>query len=247
MRESTHVIAGRCTTTFEGTRESVQHGDVIVVVKPDGTVLVHDADGYQPVAWLTRPESVTIDEGAVTASDGDQHLSVTVQHAHLRGGYPASTAGVPVGTCPDCNGTLVRTTGSVSCPDCGRYPLPSNATVLEDQCGTCGLPKIRAERGAAFEVCLDHTCESLAEQVREAFDREWDCPDCGSDLRVLRRGGLFLGCEAYPDCETGYGFPDGIHDGTCSCGLGVFQTPTGRRCLDSGCEEVGRGHDDTPV
>jgi len=35
MPDSAHVIAGRCTTAFEGTREQQQHGDVIVLVKPD--------------------------------------------------------------------------------------------------------------------------------------------------------------------------------------------------------------------
>mgnify|MGYP000686307967 FL=1 len=29
------VIAGRCTTTLEGARDRHQHGDVLVVVKPD--------------------------------------------------------------------------------------------------------------------------------------------------------------------------------------------------------------------
>jgi DNA topoisomerase-1 len=29
------VIAGRCTTVFEGSRERTQHGDALVVVKPD--------------------------------------------------------------------------------------------------------------------------------------------------------------------------------------------------------------------
>jgi DNA topoisomerase-1 len=37
MPETAHVIAGRCTTVFEGTREQQQHGDVLVVVKPDST------------------------------------------------------------------------------------------------------------------------------------------------------------------------------------------------------------------
>jgi DNA topoisomerase-1 len=60
MPEATNVIAGRCTTAFEGPREQEQYGDMIVLAKPDGTVLVHDADGYQPVAWLTRASTVTV-------------------------------------------------------------------------------------------------------------------------------------------------------------------------------------------
>jgi len=37
MPEQIHVIAGRCTTAFEGPREREQHGDVLVLVKPDST------------------------------------------------------------------------------------------------------------------------------------------------------------------------------------------------------------------
>jgi hypothetical protein len=52
MPEQTHIIAGRCTTVFEETREQggaatenrtdvgrkqEQHGDMIVLVKPDST------------------------------------------------------------------------------------------------------------------------------------------------------------------------------------------------------------------
>ncbi|MFB6301383.1 MAG: hypothetical protein ABEH78_00760, partial [Haloferacaceae archaeon] len=48
------VLAGECTVRFEGSRERTQRGHVIVVIKPDRTTLVHDADGYQPAAWLTR-------------------------------------------------------------------------------------------------------------------------------------------------------------------------------------------------
>lgn len=229
------VIAGRCTTSFEGTRDKTQHGDVVVLIKPDNTVLVHDAGGYQPVAWLTRPESVTVSDGRVQASDGDQFLEVDVHDTHVRGNYPTSDAGIPVGECPDCGATLARSGGSVSCFSCGSYSLPRNATVLEESCGDCGLPRIRVERGVSFVVCLDRACEPLDERVRAAFDREWSCPDCGDDLRVLRRGGLILGCDSYPECETGFRFPDGVHDGVCGCGLPTFETPAGCRCLDDSC------------
>jgi DNA topoisomerase-1 len=239
MPDATHVIAGTCTTTFDGTgRDRRQHGDVLVIVKPDGTTLVHDAAGYQPVAWLTRPESVTVEPDAVTAADGDQHLSVSVHDTHARGRYPTSDAGVPVGECP-CGGRLVRARGAVTCPACGdRYGLPTGAAVTDEHCSECGLPRVRVERGATFVVCLDRGCESLDERVRAAFDREWDCPDCGADLRVLRRGGLVLGCDRYPDCETAFAFPEGAHDGTCTCGLPAFESSSGRRCLDAGCGEA---------
>jgi DNA topoisomerase-1 len=37
MPDTVHVVAGRCTTVFEGTREQEQHGDAIGLVKPDET------------------------------------------------------------------------------------------------------------------------------------------------------------------------------------------------------------------
>jgi DNA topoisomerase-1 len=163
MPDCTHVIAGRCTTTFDGDgRDHSQHGDVLVVVKPDGTTLVHDGAGYQPVAWLTRPESVTVGPDTVTATDGDQRLSVDVHEARARGRYRTSDAGTPVGDCP-CGGRLVRARGAVTCPGCGdRYGLPSGATVTDERCGDCALPRIRAERGATFVVCLDADCDRAA-------------------------------------------------------------------------------------
>lgn len=236
MPAHTQVVAGRCTTTFAGTREAEQHGDVIVIVKPDNTVLVHDADGYQPVAWLTRPESVTVTEEAVTASDGDQLLHVEIHEAGTHTQLPIGEAGTPVGTCPDCASTLVRTNGAVSCPSCGSFGIPSSAMVCETTCDDCGFPQIRVERGESFTLCLDRDCESLDERVRDRFDRRWSCPSCGDDLRVLRRGGLMLGCDSYPDCETGFAFPDGVHSGQCGCGLPKFETATGLRCVDATCD-----------
>lgn len=236
MSETTHVVAGRCRTVFEGTREQTQHGDVLVVVKPDQTVLVHDEDGYQPIAWLTRPQSVTVAGDTILARDGDQSLEVTIEEEYDRVQYPTSSAGIPVGDCPDCDSNLVRTRGTVTCPDCDRgHSLPSGAVLLEESCSECGLPRIRVERGASFVVCLDASCESLDERVRAAFDREWSCPDCDGDLRVLRRGGLLLGCENYPECDRGFSFPQGIHDGTCECGLPRFERSSGQRCLDREC------------
>jgi DNA topoisomerase-1 len=228
------LLTGRCTATFDGSDTETHHGDCVVLVKPDDTVLVHDAAGYQPVAWLTRADAVTVTDDAVVARDGDQRLRVT-RHDTVAREVSASTAGIPVGDCPDCGDRLVRARGSVSCPGCGtRYGLPSGGTVIEETC-ECGCPLVRVTRGATFEVCLDRDCEPLLERVREQFDRAFDCPGCGGDLRVLRRGGLVFGCEGYPDCEAAFAVPEGTHDGACACGLPTFETPTGSRCLDSGC------------
>ena len=238
MPGQVHVIAGRCRTEFHQDAETtVAQGAVVVVCKPDNTVLVHDADGYQPVAWLTRPARLVVDGDRVEAVDGDRTLRVTVLESHGREVYPAGEAGAPVGDCRDCDGTLVRSGTSVHCGGCGvSFGLPADATVEDDPCADCGLPTMTVRRGEAFTVCLDAACGSYVDRVRAAFDRAWDCPDCGADLRVLRRGGLLLGCEDYPACENSFSLPAGLAVETCTCGLPVFDTATGTRCLDSGCE-----------
>jgi DNA topoisomerase-1 len=266
--DAVRVIAGESTTTFftagdaAGSEagggverawrpERERHGRLVTVVKPDGTTLVHDAAGYQPVAWLTRPDHVTVErEGSadgdertvVTAVDGDSRLRVRVATA-ARERHPTSPAGEPVGQCA-CGGRLVRDTDGVACVTCdARYGLPADATVVDEQCPDCGLPRFRVERGHAFTCCLDRACESLDRAVTEAFDREYDCPDCGSPLRVIRRGGLLLGCDAYPDCTFAVAVPDGIVTGECDCGLPVYEPRAGdgTRCADGSCGRHGRG------
>lgn len=241
------VLAGDCTVRFEGSRERTQRGHVVVVIKPDRTTLVHDADGYQPAAWLTRPDSLTVEADAdafgVTARTDEQRLRVVSHAVAGRATFPVSPAGVPVGRHPDTGGALVRTGGAVVDLDGDdRYPLVAGATVLEETCDDCDLPLMAVERGAAFEVCLDRDCDPLDAAVRERFDRAWTCPDCGSDLRIVRRRGrLLAGCDAHPDCETAFTVPAGIVVDDCPCGLPVFETATGRRCLDGTCDRFPSG------
>lgn len=241
MSDRVHVIAGRCTAQYrEADAPEREHlGDALVVCKSDDTLLVHDAEGYRPVAWLTRAEALTVDGDVVTAIDGDRTLRVTVHERYGGGVFPAGTAGEPVGDCPDCDGRLTRAAGAVTCGTCGdRYGVPDDATVLDETCEDCDLPRFSVARGEEFSVCLDRHCESLDEQVAAAFDRAWECPNCGDDLRVLRRGGLVFGCASYPACETALSFPAGEVVDTCECELPVFETATGRRCLDSTCDRA---------
>ncbi|WP_435348269.1 DUF91 domain-containing protein [Haloarchaeobius sp. HRN-SO-5] len=247
MSDSLELFAGDCSVAFENGDRTEHRGHVVVVVKPDDTVLVHDADGYQPVAWLTRAAAVshTTDDGlSLVARDGERVLRVRSHRLHLSGSYPVTDAGTPVGRCPGCDGSLVRTARAVECVDCdARHGVPTDATCHGGRCD-CGLPRMRVERGTALDLCVDRHCESLDEAVADRFDREWDCPDCGDDLRVLRRGGLLLGCDAYPGCDVGFAFPAGSVVGTCDCGLPLFETSGGRRCLDSTCDRsVGVGNE----
>ncbi|PSQ50808.1 DUF91 domain-containing protein [Halobacteriales archaeon SW_6_65_15] len=256
MTETVHVYAGDCTATYHRDGDAThQRGRVVVVHKPDGTVLVHDAEGYQPVQWLTRANAVHREQGedgsfALVAVKEDERLRV---ESHDRGDHArhdATPAGVPVGTCPDCTGakdveattsksagTLVWARGAVACLHCPtEHRLPGDATVLDSACD-CGLPRMAVERGARFELCVDRGCEGLDEVVRERFDREWSCPNCDGDLQVLRERTLFLGCENYPDCESSFALPDEEVVGECDCGLPLVETSDGPRCLDRDCDE----------
>jgi DNA topoisomerase-1 len=242
VTDAIRTFAGDCTVE---TDDRTYRGRVVVLVKPDRTVLVHDAEGYQPVAWLTRADAVTVEHDGsgvgLTARLDDRTLRVTGDDVRAAT-HPVTGAGVPVGTHPETGGALVRTGGAVVDVDAGtRYPLVAGATVLDEACPDCGLPRMRVERGDAFEVCIDRACDPLDDAVRERFDRAWPCPDCGDDLRIVRRRGrLLAGCDAYPDCETAFTIPAGVAVDDCPCGFPVFETATGRRCLDGTCDRADR-------
>lgn len=237
MQDATRVLAGDCTVTYENAETDEKRGEVVVLVKPDNTVLVHDAEGYQPASWLTRADVVRYasdaDGARLCAGKGDELLRVWSHETTLDTFAPVTPAGPDVGTCPDCDGPLVRARGGVTCLGChARYPLPRDATVLDGTCDRCGLPRIRVERGAVLEVCLDRHCESIDDRVRERFDGAWDCPRCGDPLRIERERGLRATCES---CEAAYPVPVGVVAGECDCGGPRFETASGERCLAPTC------------
>lgn len=237
MADAIRVIAGRCTVRHEADRTSESVGDVVVLVKPDNTVLVHDAAGYRPAGWLTRAESVqvSIAEGQfrLRATSGDETLEVAGEDPAVAE-FPTTAAGPTVGTCPACGDDLVRSGSTVTRLGCGEaYPLPRDAAVTGDTCEDCGLPTIAVERGTELTVCLDRDCESIDDAVAAAFDGEWVCPTCGDPLSIERDRTLGAACEA---CGTHYPIPSGTVAGTCACGLPIVETEHGSRCLDPQCQ-----------
>ena len=237
MQDAIRVFAGECTVTHHADRRSEKRGEVLVLIKPDNTVLVHDATGYRPAGWLTRADSVRVSqtdaELELTATKDEEWLSVESTNAEFVE-FPVTRAGPSVGTCPDCGGTMVRASGSVTCLSCGdSYRLPRDATVTDETCADCGLPTISVARGADLEVCLDRECSSIDDAVSARFDGEWSCRECGSPMIVSRERTLHVDC---PDCEASYPLPNGTVSGTCECGLPWFDTARGGRCLDAECE-----------
>ena len=228
-----HLLAGDCTTTFDGDRSYEKRGRVVCLRKPDDTLLVHDAAGYRPVAWLTRPDtSMAVGSPpTVEARDGDDRLRVTFHETSVDVRIPVSPAGEAAGPCPDCAGALVTRSGTLACTDCDReHALPAGATVLDTAC-ECGLARVEVTRGVTIEVCADRACEPLDAAIEAELDRRFDCPDCGRDMRVVRAGGLLLGCDGYPDCDVSVPLPNEACDGVCDCGLPTVDG----RCLDATC------------
>ncbi|MFB6105322.1 MAG: DUF91 domain-containing protein [Halobacteriaceae archaeon] len=237
MEDAVRLLAGDCTVTYRGTDTVTQRGAVLVLVKPDDTVLVHDADGYQPAAWLTRGDTVEITRGddgfTLAAAKDDATLRV---ESHTTAGdryYPVSQAGETVGDCPDCAAVLVHTGATITCTGCQtRYPIPRDATLTGDRCPDCALPTMTVERGATFDVCIDADCDPLDAAVAAQFDSAWPCPDCGTGMTIATGRGLRATC---PACETTVPVPRGTITGECPCGLPLFSTADATRCFDPGC------------
>jgi len=242
MQDAIRVLAGDCTVTFRDGRdpdatERESRGSVVALVKPDNTVLVHDADGYQPAEWITRADTVQYSRDGRgfkldAGKDGDR-LRVVSEAEYGHAHYPATPTGPPVGDCPACGDVLVRDASRVVCTGClAAYTIPRDATVLDATCD-CGLPRIRVERGDTFEVCIDRDCEPLDAIVIEQFDEEWPCPDCDTAMAVRRERGLRAICD---DCSRRLALPPGVVVGRCDCGLPLFDPGNGPRCLDPDCD-----------
>jgi len=97
---------------------------------------------------------------------------------------------------------------------------------------------MRVARGLAFNVCLDRGCESLDAAVKQAFDREWACPepDCDGDLRILRRGASSPAASSIPTATPVSPSPPASPTANATAGSPTFETASGTRCLDATCD-----------
>jgi RecB family endonuclease NucS len=67
-REAVVTLFGRCTVDYDGRAAStLGPGDRLVVLKPDGTTLVHTDEGQQPVNWQPPgcTHEVSVEEGSL--------------------------------------------------------------------------------------------------------------------------------------------------------------------------------------
>jgi RecB family endonuclease NucS len=63
QRKRFTIIYGRCSVEYEGRGASrLGPGDRVVIVKPDGAVLVHRPTGYSPVNWQPDSKTISVEE-----------------------------------------------------------------------------------------------------------------------------------------------------------------------------------------
>jgi DNA topoisomerase-1 len=123
-------------------------------------------------------------------------------------------AGVPIGeACPECGGDLIERRGRfgkfIACsnyPDC-RYKrnLPGSERAedepTEETCPTCGRPMVvKHGRFGKFIACSGYPECKTTKPVTLGIA----CPKCEVGQiaeRRSRKGKIFFGCSAYPNCD----------------------------------------------
>ena len=61
MKKYTIVIIGSCKVIYEGRASStLDYGERIVILKQDGSTLIHRPTGYKPVNWQPSGASIKI-------------------------------------------------------------------------------------------------------------------------------------------------------------------------------------------
>jgi RecB family endonuclease NucS len=72
-------LVGGCTIDYQGrAKSSLASGERLVLLKPDGTLLVHSDEGVKPVNWQPPGTTTTAD---VRELDGETRLVVTVERS----------------------------------------------------------------------------------------------------------------------------------------------------------------------
>lgn len=72
----------RCTVNYDGRASSnIEEGDRILIAKPDGTLLVHGDENYQPINWQSSgaeiSADITQDEQLLVTGETDEYLGIT--------------------------------------------------------------------------------------------------------------------------------------------------------------------------
>jgi len=194
VTETLDVYAGYCTTRFTTARgcdtgepeQRLHRGRVVTVRKPDDTVLVHDADGYQPVAWLTRASEVWVDEAPTTPAGGDS--------AAPEGDQPATAVAEP----PDADATGGVELVAVDGDERLTVQFDPEPTVARHVVTAAGTPTGDCHCGGELvttsgEVhCLDCPASYAVPRGGQVVDAT--CDACGLPELSVERGEQFRVC-----------------------------------------------------
>jgi hypothetical protein len=74
------LLVARCEVVYAGRLNAVLPAAIrLLVLKADGSVLVHDdAGGFKPLNWMTPPTFVEEGDGTLTVSKGDERLEIRI-------------------------------------------------------------------------------------------------------------------------------------------------------------------------
>ena len=79
------TVFGRCIVDYDGRASSeLGPGERHVMIKPDGTMLVHSTEGQQPVNWMPPPADVSV--GTTGPQPADREPSGRTHDASVDGG-----------------------------------------------------------------------------------------------------------------------------------------------------------------
>ena len=82
LRGDMITVHALCSVEYEGRAEStIEKGDRVIMIKPDGTVLVHGDEKYQPINWQSPGAEVTIDvdedDNVTILAEDSEFLEIT--------------------------------------------------------------------------------------------------------------------------------------------------------------------------
>jgi RecB family endonuclease NucS len=81
LAEKLITVHVRCSIEYEGRAAStIEEGDRIVIAKPDGTLLVHGEENYQPINWQPSGADITADvtedDQLLIIGETDEYLEI---------------------------------------------------------------------------------------------------------------------------------------------------------------------------
>ncbi|MFX0091436.1 MAG: DEAD/DEAH box helicase [Candidatus Hodarchaeota archaeon] len=186
---------------------------------------------------VVQPEAIASSKvpSRTTSNLFPERKSTTKQRKGISLKINCKKCGVPLEWIEDNN--------LVVCSNCSEnYKIPTKSQLIEEECERCGLPMVAISQLYSLKVCINRTCQNMDDIVRTRFENEgYQCPNCQSPLKVIRRRGLIAGCTNYYDrqqpCKTAFSLPrNSLIVDRCICGLPFIQLKTKSRCLNTACK-----------